>query len=380
MTACPKPSTRRATRGALAGASAFLIALSAGPMRADPSPLASKRAPECDPRDASQALAIGASLVPGVVAHGAGHWVACQPETALRILTLEGVAVATTLVSVTALVTTGASRYVVAPLALGALGGVGLFTTSWLADIYGVAAPDGGTGRPRPSTPRLTIQTGLRAIHDPLFETPWLISHGFEVETGLIRVSPELEASPDARHRRYALLFERRLLGTHTDPRRHARWVLDSRLGLRDFSEKNEGFGSTTVEFALSGRMDLDLLGATLQGAFATAELGYAREWHRFDGLPGYTWDSLLGRVGFGAYLGRYGPVRGQSFIAYDHRRDTVAGGLHLPGIAAGYAGFVEHRSELYLGKNWGGALELAYGSAFVVSAYLLFRPAGDGS
>jgi hypothetical protein len=45
-----------------------------------------------------------------------------------------------------------------------------------------------------------------------------------------------------------------------------------------------------------------------------------------------------------------------------------------LPGIPAGYAGYLEHRSELYFDRRWGAAVEVAYGSAFVASAYLLFQ------
>lgn len=313
-------------------------------------------------------------MLPGVVVHGAGHWVAGQPQTARRLLLLEGSSIAAAFVSLAGLVTTGASRYVVAPLALGALGGAGLFTTTWLSDLYGVAAPAGGTGRPLDSTRRLRIQTGLRAVRDPLFETRWLIAHGFELDARSIRISPELQVSPDARHRRLAFLFDRRLSGERTDPGRHPRWQVDARFGVRDFKEGNEGFGTTTAELALRGRIDLELLGPTLAGAFGSAELGYAREWHRFRDLPGYSWDALLGRIGFGVYLGHRGDLRGQSTVAYDHRRDTVAGGLHLPGLPAGYAGYLEHRTEFNFHRNWGVAIDLAYGSAFVGGLYLLFN------
>jgi hypothetical protein len=373
-TLCHRSARRGSHLKVLAGAYACLLCLSAVPGRADPNTHAKPRkAPECEVTSGRRALAVGAAVIPGVVVRGAGHYVACEPDTALDLLYLEAAAVATAAVSLTGLATTGASRYVVAPLALGALGGVGLFATSWLADIYGVAAPPGGTGRARSQLKRFGIQTGIRAVYDPLFETHWLVSHGFSVDTGLIWLSPRLDASPDARHRRLALLAERRLFGASAPRDQHASWSVDGRLGVRDFAERQEGFGTTTAELALAGRMDLEHLGPTLEGAFATAELGYAREWHRFDGLPGYSWDALLGRVGFGVYLG-HDVVRGESSVAYDHRRDTVAGGMHLPGIAAGYAGYLEHRTELYFGPHWGVAAELAYGSAFVASSYLLFQ------
>lgn len=342
--------------------------------QAPEAPVDAQETSDCRATTARSALAVGASILPGIAVHGAGHWVICERETALRLLYLEAAALGAGAVSLAALVTTGASRYVVGPLALGALGGVGLFTTTWLADIYGVAAPKGGTGAPRSRLPRLTVQAGLRATYDPLFDARWLVSQGFTIDTGLIWLSPRLDATLDGRHRRYALLAERRLFGAHEELHRHARWSVNGRLGLTDFAERNEAFGITLAELALSGRLDLGQLGNTLQGAFGTAELGYAREWHRFDGLPGHTWDALLGRIGFGVYLGDGPELRGASSLAYDHRRDTLAGGLHLPGIAAGYAGFVEHRTELYFNRFWGAAAELSYGSAFVASTYLLFR------
>jgi hypothetical protein len=67
--------------------------------------------------------------------------------------------------------------------------------------------------------------------------------------------------------------------------------------------------------------------------------------------------------------------VHGLSRIAYDHRRDTFAGGLRLPGVAAGNAGYLEHWTELFFGDQVGAAIELQYGSARIAGLYLLLRP-----
>lgn len=366
----------RSSRWPRAGTFGFgfgcVLLLVAGSARAE-TPRPSRLARECTVDEVRRALAIGSSLVPGVLVHGAGHWVLCDPKTARKLLVLEGAGAGSLLVSLGGLAASGASRYVVAPLAVGALGGLGLFTTTWLADIYGVVAPDGGFGAREPTTPKLTLQSGLRAVYDPLFQTRWLLSQSFALDAGHFWISPRLDAAPDGVHRRYALLVGRRVLGATLDSQRPARWSVDVKLGVRDFRESEEGFGTSSAEVAFAGRMDLGELGRTLEGAFGFAEFGYSREWHRFDGAPGYDWESLLGRWGFGVYLG-HGPVRGEASLAYDHRRDTVAGGLHLPGIAAGYAGFLEHRTELYFGRHFGAAVEVFYGSAFVGSGYFLMR------
>jgi len=107
-----------------------------------------------------------------------------------------------------------------------------------------------------------------------------------------------------------------------------------------------------------------------LGGSFAETELGYAREISRFDGLPGQGTDELLAHGAFGAYLGQ---GQGEFKLSYDHRRDTLAGGLRLPGVGAGYLGFLSQRTEMYFG-TLGVASEVAYGSALMVSAYLLVR------
>lgn len=334
-------------------------------------------APLCRVDTQRKALAIGASLVPGVLVHGAGHWVLCEKDTARTLVYLEAGAAVATVASLAGLALTGASRYTVAPFAVGALGGAGVFSVTWLADVYGAAAPQGGLGSAPERRPRLTVQSGVRAVYDPLFDTELLLSQSFDLDTGVLRLSPRFDGSPDGDHRRLRLLASPRLFAAHGSAQRHAAWSIDGVLGITDYSQADEGFATTVVEASLVGRLDLERIGPTLRGSFAEAQLGYAREWTRFDGLSGYAWDSLLARLAFGLYLG-FDSVRGEAFIAYDHRRDTLFGGLHVPGIGAGYLGFVEQRTALYFGRYLGAAVEVGYGSAFAVSAYLLVRPGGE--
>lgn len=334
------------------------------------------------PCGTNRALGVAVAVVPGVVVHGLGHFVTCEPAIGRRLLFLQGVGVTTTVLSGVGLALSGASRYVVAPLALGAIGGVGLFAISYLADVYGVLSPSTGIGSPARHTPALVLQSGVRLLHDPLFPTSFLLSQGFLLDAAGFWLAPRIDASPDGRHRRYALAAGHPLFGAHGDRRLHRPWWVDLRVALRDFAESREGFGMTSAEVALVSRVDLELLGHTLRGSFGLAELGYSREWHRFDGAPGFTWDALLARVGFGTYLGgavdpasgAVHGVQGETFFAYDHRRDTVAGGMRVSGIPAGYLGFLEQRTELYFGPRFGAALELQYGSAAVVSGYFLMR------
>jgi hypothetical protein len=322
-----------------------------------------------------RAVAIAASVIPGVLVHGSGQWVLHQPKTGQRLLLLEGIGVGSALVSGAGLALTGASRYTVAPFAIGALAGLGLFSLTLLADVYGALAPDGGTGSAETIRPRLTVWTGLRYVHDPLFSHSSLLSHGFTWDTGPVSIAPSLDFALDSSNRRYELAVARRLLGKTANERAESGSVLDLTAGVSDHAYHEEGFGFTNLELRVGGRLDLQAIGPRLTGSFGEAEFGYARQLLRYDGLDGDATDELLARIGFGIYLGHPGAVHGEARVAYNHRRDTFAGGLHLPGLPAGYAGYVEQRTELFFLREFGAALEVQYGSAFVAGAFLLLRP-----
>lgn len=135
------------------------------------------------PCPTNRALAVSASVVPGAVVHGLGHFLTCEPKTGRKLLFLQGVGVTTTAISGAGLALSGASRYLVAPLALGAVGGLGLFAISYLADVYGVLTPVTGAGRPARTNPALVLQYGVRFVYDPLFESSFLLSQGLFLDS-----------------------------------------------------------------------------------------------------------------------------------------------------------------------------------------------------
>ena len=288
---------------------------------------------------------------------------------------LEGIGLGSTLVSGAGLALTGASRYTVAPLAVGAIAGVGLFGITLLADIYGAMAPEGGTGSPETERARLTTWTGARYVHDPLFSHGLLLSHGFSWDAGLVSITPRFDLALDSSNRRYELALSRRLHGKTAARRASSGSLLDATIAISDHAYADDGFAMTTFDLKLEGRLDLDLIGRRLEGSFAEAELGYARQFIRYDGLRGDATDELLTRFGFGIYLGHPEGVHGEAKVAYNHRRDTFAGGFHLPGLPAGYLGHAEQRTELFFTHFVGAALEVGYGSALVLGAYLVLRP-----
>ncbi|HET9956509.1 MAG TPA: hypothetical protein VFQ61_18515, partial [Polyangiaceae bacterium] len=299
----------------------------------------SSRAP-CRVDRGRRTLAIGAAVVPGAVVHGAGHFVACERETAKKLALAEAAGVGALLTSGVLLLLTGASQYVVAPLAVGAVTGGSVFGLSYLADVYGVVA-DNDQAAPRAA--RLRVEAGFSYVYDPHFSYRTFISQGFRLQEGRYWLAPQIMSSLDAHNRRYGARAGYRVLGgarptqVASISRLAPRSWLDVALGAYDHGYGESGFSLTGVEAALLGHLELSALGArTLRGAFAEGELGYARLWTRFDGLPDLPNDQLLARFMFGFYWGRGQALEGQTQFGYDHRRDTLAGGLKPAGIAAG--------------------------------------------
>ncbi len=108
------------------------------------------------PSTGDRALATGAAVVPGVIVHGAGHYVLGDSGTAGKLLLAEGIGLGMVAVGGTGLFLTGASRYTVGPLAAISMFGVGVFSLSLIADVYGVATAD-------QAPPARVAASGLRA-------------------------------------------------------------------------------------------------------------------------------------------------------------------------------------------------------------------------
>lgn len=319
-----------------------------------------------------RALAGAATLVPGVLLHGSGHFALCEKKTAYRLLAMEGVGAVSLVGSTAGLAATGASRYLVAPLAIGAWAGASLFVLSFLADIYGVTNADPDRPIPIMKPSLLAVETGARYVYDPQFSHRVFLSQSFRLDLSTLWLEPRWDFALDEKNQRYALLAGHRLLGA-TPKRPFADGsYLEVRAGIADHAYSEEGFAMTTLEGSLAGRFDLGRFAKTLRGSFAEAELGLAHQWSRFEGFDGDQTDELLLRTTFGSYWGG-GAVQGETRFGYVHRRDTLAGGMRVSGIPAGYLGYVETRSEAYFG-SFGVATEVTYGAAFIVGAALLFR------
>jgi hypothetical protein len=327
--------------------------------------------PGTDPRLPGP-LPAAAALFPGVIVHGAGHYAAGHDDTALTLLWLEGAGIASVLVNGSVLGLTGASRYFVAPAALGVIGGVGLFAITLLADIYGVTAPPCGFGRPPATIPYLEVEAGYRGIYDQQFAYRHLAVLSTTVRSGRWRVAPSGAYALNDANTRLRLETGLRVLGPlpHEPTRRGSFFEIDTAATHHDFD--TEGFETTTLELTTGGRLDLDAIGPTLRGAFSEASAGVAMARTRYDGgIPSDTDLLLLARFAFGLYLG---PGRGEATLFYDHRHDGYAAGSIIPGLGSGVPGHFGVNGFYYVTEAWGLGAEGMVGAATIGGISARFR------
>ncbi|MBI2393140.1 MAG: hypothetical protein HYV09_26380 [Deltaproteobacteria bacterium] len=333
-------------------------------------------------------LAPVTAVVPGALVHGSGHFVAGHTTTAKRLLITETIGLALVVGSLGGLAATGASRYTVTPLAVGAVVGFDLFALSFLADVYGTTAPDGGTGAPLRTRSRLESEVGVRAVHDPQFPYGAVAVQRLDLREGRVRLSPSAWQAPRGGAGELSVLVSARLVGPGTRPEdtRHLAEpqthpadgsFLDAELVGGHRGYLGDGFSTTWVEWRASGRLDLHHVGSTLRGSFAELQLGAALATHRYSIGASERDVLLLTRIGWGMYVGRGLSHAGEVTVFYDHRRDTITGGMLLPGIGAGYLGFAGFSARYFLDRTFGVAAEGLVGSAWIGGVSLVVRQAG---
>jgi hypothetical protein len=329
-----------------------------------------------EPRRAG-ALAVGAAVVPGLVVHGSGHFVAGRSRTGYALLAAEGAGLGLLVGGLFALRETGASRRVVAPLALVAVAGGALFVTSALADLYGVVAPEGDRGSPLRIAPAVETQLGARYVYDPTFAYRAFLVEAFDLRWGRIRASPSAWYALDDTNRRLRLELAYRTTGPMPGAIARDGSFVEIEGALVDHDYGQEGFGMLSGEAMAHGRLDLRRLSPDLAGSFVDGGAGAALQSYRYDRVGTEGRDMLLARFGFGFYLGSPPGPQGEVQAFYDHRRDGLAAGLKVPGIGAGYLGSFGLRARYYFGPRWGLLTEAQVGSALLGGVSILFRGGG---
>ncbi|HEY0705393.1 MAG TPA: hypothetical protein VGG33_01260 [Polyangia bacterium] len=319
-------------------------------------------------------LATAAALVPGVLVHGSGAFVLGDANTGLRLLAWEGTGLGMFLAGGLGLVLTGASRKTVVPFSLLTMSGLGLFSLTWLADIYSALSPTFRPGLPTLDLPLWEVELGYLGVAGGPFPVGNVGTFGLTTRPGAWRFHTGAEIAVDADNRRFGAGLVRRFFG----PLAHGPGAgddsyLEGEVRSTVHSFGDEGFHQGTGDLLVRGRRALARTTPRLAGAFAEMAVGIGLESYHFADSTDLN-TRLLGEVAFGVNLGRGGPVRGEAMAFYDHRKDGFVGGLPLFGIA-GHAGA---RARIHWGPRWGLAAEVAAGRSTASRLAIIYT--GDRS
>lgn len=337
-------------------------------------------APEDEAETAPPALKTGTlatlgAVVPGFLVHGTGHRVAGDRRTANRLLLVQGIGLGAVIVAGVPLGLTGASRRLSLPAIPALVGGSGLFLLSWAADIYGAAGGPHVAGAPPLRLPGLETRAGYLYVHDPQFAYTHFADVGAGVRRGAWHAAGSAQLALDDDNQRVRAALAHRFRGPRAagPPARDGSY-LDLHAALVRHRFGTEGFSTTTVETFVGGRYDLARLSPSLTGAFAEMGFGLGLEIVDYAASGVDATDLLLARFGFGMYLGMPAGVHGEVRLAYDHRRDGLAGGLALPMGSGGFLGCVDLDGAVMFGNDWGVAMQAQIGSAYLAGASLVYR------
>lgn len=365
------------------------LLLRAGPAFAEQTPervAASSERPAATPlHERSRVLPTAAAAVPGLVVHGSGHFALGESATARNLLLMEGLGLGLFFAGGLTIVFTGASRYFVAPAASATMAGFGLFSTSYLADVYGSVSRDGGAALTRYRPPaRWETEVGYRRVEDSQFAYRDFLVQRVSRQIGAFRLSPSGWFSTRGDTARYRIETQYRLVGATEQAVPQDGSFIDLTVGFVHQRHRPEHFSRSLAELSVDGRYDLARLGRTLQGAFVELSAGYALGRIDYD-LTGLTVPHdlehlLLGRIGFGVMLRGLSAPGSEALLYYDHRHDDYAAGLKMPGLGSGVIGHFGLGARWFFSESFGLAGDAQAGSAYLAGISLLFRPAAAAS
>jgi hypothetical protein len=318
--------------------------------------------------------ATAAAVIPGLVFHGAGHFVAGQPRTARRLLLIEGLGVGAMIVGVATLAITGASRHLAAPLFALPAAGAGLFLGSTFADIYGVVAPPGGTGAAQVESAAIEGRVATRYVYDPTVRYGTLLGPALDLRWRTLRFSPSAWVATAEDNQRLAFSLAYRPWGPRPGGRATDGSFGEVVVGGFHHRYGPERFDLNAVDVSAQGRLDLARLAPSLAGSFFEAGMGLGVDYfhYRVGARETEADDLLLFRFAYGLYLGR----SGEAALFYDHRHDDYAGGLKVTGLLSGVAGHLGLGGSWFFTPRWGISLEAQVGSAYLAGLSLAYRTA----
>jgi hypothetical protein len=323
-------------------------------------------------------LPVAAAIVPGLVIHGSGHFVAGDRRTAVRLLATESIGLSMVIGGIAGLSLTGASRKTVAPFILLTGAGVGTMMVTGLSDLYGVLAPETGWGAPeRPVA--TTVRMGGLYVRNPTLPYRWIAGTTLDSWGGGLRVAPGFYSNLDGQTLRADLRVSYRVRGARPTDAHPSQRHVDVSLGLFHHRERRApaAFDMTVGDLMASGRLGLGGWLPSLTGAFAEWGAGGSIGSYHYGGVGALeSAEALQFRFGFGTYFGAAGARRrGELLLLYDHRHDGFAGGIKMVGLGSGAGGHGGVEGHFMFTRRWGIGMELKAGSAHLAGLWLRWQP-----
>lgn len=329
-----------------------------------------------------RALPAAAAVVPGLVLHGSGHFARGDRTTAYSLLKWEGVGVGALFGGAASLALTGASRHMVSLLALTSMAGAGLLATTWLADLYGVLAPPGGTGDPLRQLPWLQATAGVKWVNDPTLSGNVLVGTTFDVWARRWRLSPAAWFATNGDASRLEGMAAYRFLGPVATGQAPSGSFVDVELGgyHHRYQESPKlafpsRFRITGMEARLQTRLDLVTIAPTLRGAFVEGAAGVGIGAYRYPDVHATEANTiLLGGFAFGIYIGKHAQRWAQLRVFYNHRHDDFVGGLKTYGLGSGALGYFGTDVRSFFSQHWGVVADASVGAAIVSTLSVIYR------
>jgi hypothetical protein len=354
--------------GALALAST-LLATSAGDARGDePAPATPESvSPPRPPTRGRRVIATAAAILPGVIVRGSGHWLVDDRRTARRLLVIEGIGLGLAALGGIPLGISGGAEETLPGLAL-LVPATGLLVTTLAADIWGTAGGAGIAGTLAPP-PALDVAAGYTFVGDPRVPFANLATVDATAWLGpaQLRASGWAgDAAWQARATAGVRVYGPRPRAAHAGDTS----ALDLTVSAAEERRAEQGLRIATGEAGVLARVDLARIGPTLHGTFATIGMGFGAERIRYtDSGAADTSGLMSARIGWGFVLGDMrGSARAlETEIYYEHRRDTLAGGLTLHIPFNGFIGYLGVVTTAWQGR-YGVSARIDAGSAYVAT------------
>ena len=327
---------------------------------------ATARADEATVSTKRRIAAVTVAIVPGVIVRGAGAWLVGERRTAKRLAAMAAIGIGGAFVGGAPIGISGGYPPTV-PLVPILIAGGGLAFTSWWADIA-VAAGVREAGVPRAPAPWA-------------FELATLWQHDAHRERGFLRAGARVDfdriglggtAMIDAEdHVRVGEGEARvRIFGAPpTGAVVTSGTRLFTRVGLRAIDDEDDGVSIVTGEIEVVGRLDLVWIDRGLRGSFLQLSSGVGVERTRYPNAVADTNSVLLGTFAWGTYLGE----RGEASLYYDHRRDSLQGGI-AAFRAAGFVGSLGAYADVLVAPRLAIRAQFDLGSSYLATVGFRFQ------